>query len=210
MLLLSANGWRLDARRETKAIVTEGNLPFFELAWERFEALCLELLVAEGHGSCRDWGVAGSEQGCDLVSVAPDGRRWITQCKRTRILGAAEAIKEVRKVLAKPPAPPPDVYQLIACCPLGRGPEEKLVKLVNGAFAIRLVGLIELDSWVRRHDKVRRRFLASRGNRGRTGPCLTATPTFRPRGAPCRAGRSLGRDRDRRLDPGDHRPRGCR
>ena len=79
-------------------IWTEGPLPFDRLSPVDFERLCSALLAAEGHTEIRHWGAAGSEQGCDLVSVAKDGRPVVTQCKRVDALGPKDAAVEVRKV----------------------------------------------------------------------------------------------------------------
>ncbi len=50
----------------------------------RFEELCFALLKAKGHQDVRHLGAAGGEGGVDVLSVGPDGKRWVTQCKRYR------------------------------------------------------------------------------------------------------------------------------
>lgn len=134
---------------------TEATLPFERLSPADFERLCFALLAAEGHSRLRHWGAAGSEKGCDLVSVGPDGRRTVTQCKRVSSLGPRDAEGEVRKVLEEPPSPPPEVWALAATCALSRETEERLAKVVSevvgDTFEIRLSGLTELDQLVRRH-----------------------------------------------------------
>ncbi len=47
-----------------------------------------------------------------MISFAPDGKRWVTQCKRVRSFGKADALEEVRKVLEEPPTPALKVYFL--------------------------------------------------------------------------------------------------
>ena len=53
-----------------------------ELDPRRFEVLCAELLKKGGHHYLKRWGLAGSEGGYDILSLGPDGRLWVTQCKR--------------------------------------------------------------------------------------------------------------------------------
>ncbi len=72
---------------------TEHNLPFSELADRRFEQLCCALLESEGHTDVRHWDAAGNEGGCDVVSTAPDGSRWVTQAKRTQSFGPKPAAR---------------------------------------------------------------------------------------------------------------------
>ena len=130
---------------------TEAKLPFNDLSPIDFERLCCALLAAEGHSEIRHWGAAGAEGGCDLVSVDGQGRRQITQCKRVQNFGPADAKKEIRSFLKKPPSPPPEVYGLIATCALSRATEETLEEVVTGAFSVELCGASELDLRVRRH-----------------------------------------------------------
>ena len=130
---------------------TEATLPFERLSAADFERFCCALLAAEGHREVRHWGAAGSEKGCDLVSIDPDGRRVVTQCKRVGSLGPRDAETEVRKVLDEPPSPPPDAYALIATCALSRATEERLEQTVGDAFGVELCGLTDLDRRVRRH-----------------------------------------------------------
>ncbi len=66
---------------------TEHHLPYFELSPVQFEELCFWLLEARLHTETEHWGAAGAEKGVDLISFAPDGRRWVTQCKRVRSFG---------------------------------------------------------------------------------------------------------------------------
>lgn len=56
-------------------------LPFLNISPKAFERFCFALLAAEDHTELRHWGDAGNEKGCDIVSVDPEGRRMVTQCK---------------------------------------------------------------------------------------------------------------------------------
>ena len=148
------------ARNTSKTV--KFNLPFFELSAQRFEQLCFALLKAQGHTYVRHWGAAGGQRGCDLVSTAPDGRRWVTQAKRIQSLGPKAAVQELEKVLAYPPDPEPDVYLLAASCALSRTIEEALWETVyksGRSWQVLLWDLAELDARIRAYPEVRQRFL---------------------------------------------------
>jgi hypothetical protein len=107
----------------------------------RFEELCFALLRTEGHSELRHWGAAGAEGGVDILSNGPDGRRWVTQCKRHRALSAAGAVPELEKVIADPPDPPPAVYLLVATCTISRATDEALRAVAQAApFSLDLAG----------------------------------------------------------------------
>ncbi len=140
---------------------TEHNLPFLELSDQQFEQLCFALLQAEGHRSVRHWGAAGSEGGCDVVSTGADGRRWVTQAKRTKEFGPKSAVAELVKVLEDPPDPEPAGYLLAAACALSRATETALRREISRrgkGWEVRLWGRTELDARVRAHGDLRRRF----------------------------------------------------
>lgn len=76
-------------------IRSEKRLPLANLDPKELEDLCAAVLAAEGHHGVRHWGDAGAERGVDVWSVDADGRRWATQCKRTRV-GPEDAARERR------------------------------------------------------------------------------------------------------------------
>ncbi len=92
----------------------------------RFEELCFALLKAKHHQDVRHLGAAGGERGVDVLSVGPDGKRWVTQCKRYRSLSPSDVRPEVEKVVKEPVDPPPEVYHLVATCGVSRKTEEAL------------------------------------------------------------------------------------
>ncbi len=92
----------------------------------RFEALCFALLKAKGHQDVRHLGAAGGERGVDVLSVGPDERGWVTQCKRYRSLSPSDVRPEVEKVVDEPLAPLPKVYHLVATHDVSRRTEEAL------------------------------------------------------------------------------------
>ena len=117
----------------------------------RFEALCFALLKATGHTEIHPWGDAGNDGGVDLLSIGPDGRRWVTQCKRVLNLSPSRARPELQKVFDQLPQPPPEVYRLVATCPISRKTEEELQSLAhqeqaNGKPAIEIAA-----SWTETH-----------------------------------------------------------
>ncbi len=125
-------------------------LQFHSLSAKAFERFCFALLGAEGHTQLRHLGDAGNDKGCDLISVDPKGRRVVTQCKRVKELGPAEALKEIRKVLADPPEPKPKAWSLLATCALSKNLETR-VKKEAGDLETEFLGRTELEERARRH-----------------------------------------------------------
>ena len=80
---------------------TQHLLPFNSLGPEQFERLCLWLIRREGFTSAEHLGVAGCEQGRDLIGWR-DGKLWAFQCKRIQSFTATTAIREVNKLLELP------------------------------------------------------------------------------------------------------------
>ncbi|MCP4573198.1 MAG: hypothetical protein GY838_12665, partial [bacterium] len=91
------------------------------------------LLKAQGHSEVRHWGAAGAEAGVDILSCGPDGRRWVTQCKRYATLSAGGAVPELQKVIKDPPDPLPEVYRLIATCNISRATDQALQAAAKGS-----------------------------------------------------------------------------
>ncbi len=99
-----------------------------QLKPSRFEELCFALLKAQGHQDVRHLGAAGGERGVDVSSTGPDGRRWVTQCKRHQSLSPSDMRPEIRTVIKKPMDPPPEVYHLVATANVSRATEEALLE----------------------------------------------------------------------------------
>jgi hypothetical protein len=130
----------------------------------RFEELCFALLAAEGHSDLRRWGAAGSESGVDIISRGPDGRCWVTQCKRHVSLSAAGAVPELKKVIDKPPDPLPEVYLLVATCTISRATDEALKDAAQAApFPLEIATTWDETSLVAmlrdQHPELRERFI---------------------------------------------------
>ncbi len=134
----------------------------------RFEELCFALLKAKGHRDVRHLGAAGSERGVDVLSTDPDGRIWVTQCKRYRSLSPGDVKPEIRTVITEPPSPPPAVYHLVATCNVSRATEEALqdaarvapfpLEIAHTWAATELVALLRDD-----HPEIRRNFIEPAG-----------------------------------------------
>ncbi|MCP4592464.1 MAG: restriction endonuclease, partial [bacterium] len=110
----------------------------------RFEELCAALLTAQDHTEVDHWGAAGGDGGVDILSNGPDGRLWVTQCKRKRsaTVTPKAAVAELRKVLDDPPDPPPAVYHLIATCNISRQTYQALEDAAKSApFPLEIAGI---------------------------------------------------------------------
>ncbi len=151
----------------------------------RFEELCCALLRAKGHTEVRHLGASGSERGVDIKSYAPDGRLFITQCKRVRSLSPQNVRPEIRMVITEPLDPPPEIYHLVATCNVSRATEEALedaarvapfpLEIANTWAASELVAMLRDE-----HPKLREEFIGlswrvyATGSRYERSP----TPTF--------------------------------
>jgi tetratricopeptide (TPR) repeat protein len=86
----------------TKPSITKGThlLPYGELSPADFERLCLWLVERKGYLRPEALGVAGNEQGRDVIAyrVTESGEQlWYFQCKRYQEISAATLLKEVKK-----------------------------------------------------------------------------------------------------------------
>lgn len=134
------------------------------LSPRRFEELCLALLAAEGHLEVRHLGASGSDRGVDLLSIGPDGRWWVTQCKRYQKIGPADVTMEIQKVIDEPPEPLPAFYRLAATCDVSRETEKVLREKARLApFSLEVAGswaASELVAMLRdKHPHLREEFI---------------------------------------------------
>jgi hypothetical protein len=93
------------------------DLPFNELTWEQFEALCAALIEAQPVTiNCHLYGVQGDDQqGIDVVATqrgSADNETWAYQCKRYKDYTAGQLKKAVGKM-----AYPADYYVLMLSIP---------------------------------------------------------------------------------------------
>jgi CheY-like chemotaxis protein len=93
------------------------DLPFNELSWEQFEALCSALIEAQSVTiSCHLYGVQGdSQQGIDIVATqrgAQGDEAWAYQCKRYKEYTPARLREAVAKMVY-----PADYYVIILSVP---------------------------------------------------------------------------------------------
>jgi hypothetical protein len=77
-------------------------LPFQELTWENFEALCAALALLDGNPErTRRYGTQGQrQQGIDIYSRLNDGSYVTYQCKKWAAITAADIVDAVDKFLA--------------------------------------------------------------------------------------------------------------
>ncbi|MCG8457423.1 MAG: restriction endonuclease, partial [Holophagales bacterium] len=134
-------------------------LRFDELSPREFEELCLALLMAEGHQT-RHLGAAGRDGGWDGRTIDPDGQIWCVQCKRTRTLSGAEAVRELKKVLDIRDKEPPAVWALMASSDLSKDLETKVRDAGAGRCELRFFGTTEVKDLLAKHPRVRDRFFA--------------------------------------------------
>jgi len=97
-------------------------LPFNKLSPRDFERLCLWLVEREGYERAEHLGLAGREQGRDVVAYkpTPHGEElWYFQCKRYRSINAKTLKDEVDKYLQlaqeKPHLQPVGVVFVVSC-----------------------------------------------------------------------------------------------
>ena len=137
-----------------------------DLKPKRFEELCCALLTAEGH-EVRHVGAAGNDGGIDISTTAPDGARWVIQCKRYEKISPSQAGPEITKVIENPPNLLPTHYRLVATCAVSRAVDEDLeARAAKAPFplevgvswdATRLIGFLR-DTY----PNLREQFISSR------------------------------------------------
>jgi tetratricopeptide (TPR) repeat protein len=136
---------------------TQHELPFEKLSPGDFERLCLDLLQHEGFTDAEHLGAAGSEQGRDIVAWR-DGKLWAFQCKRVRSFGSANALKEIKKVLALPEAERPAVYEFLVTCDVSAKTRKTARDHCAGVMECRFSAVTELDARVNRYPDLVKRF----------------------------------------------------
>ena len=150
---------------------TDHDLPFDELSWKQFEKLCVWLLEEAGYSVVRHKGATGGDGGVDIEAIGADGRLTFAQCKRylqsTRF-GIAEAKKEIRKVLARPPANPlPDAYLLLITRAVRPGSWAALLAEVDGRFHCDYWDITHLDRRLRKDPDTLKRFFRRSARKAR-------------------------------------------
>lgn len=133
-------------------------LPFDKLSPLDFERLCLWLVEREGYVRAEHLGLAGSEQGRDVIAYkpAPGGDElWYFQCKRYASIRAKTLKDEVDKYLAlaeeKPELRPVGVVFVVSCAISAKVREEVGAYCEQHSLAHEVWALTELDMHVKQY-----------------------------------------------------------
>jgi hypothetical protein len=140
---------------------TAHTLPFDKLSPRDFERLCLWLVQREGFDRAEHLGLAGSEQGRDVVAYkpTPHGEElWYFQCKRYGSIHAGTLKREVDKYLElaqeKGHLRPAGVVFVVSCAASANVREEVGDYCQEHGLAHEFWALTELDMRVKRHPEV--------------------------------------------------------
>jgi len=142
-------------------------LSFNRLSPVDFERLCLWLVEREGYARGEHLGLAGSEQGRDVVAYkpAPHGEEeelWYFQCKRYSSIRARTLKDEVDKYLQlveeKPHLRPAGVVFVVSCAVSAKVREQVGDYCQQHGLAHEFWALTELDMRVKRHPDLLREF----------------------------------------------------
>jgi hypothetical protein len=140
-------------------------LYFDRLSPVDFERLCLWLVECEGYTRAEHLGLAGSEQGRDVIAYkpTPDGDElWYFQCKRYKSIGAKTLKDEVDKYLAlakeTPRLLPVGVVFVVSCAVSAKTRGAVVAYCEKHGLAHEFWALTELDMRVKRHPDLLREF----------------------------------------------------
>ena len=140
-------------------------LSFDRLSPTDFERLCLWLVEREGYTKAEHLGLAGSEQGRDVVAYkpTPQGEElWYFQCKRYRSINARtlkdEVDKYLRLVQEKPHLRPTGVAFVVSCAMSARVREEVGDYCEQHGLAYEFWALTELDMRIKHYPDLLREF----------------------------------------------------
>jgi outer membrane protein assembly factor BamB len=140
-------------------------LTFDRLSPVDFERLCLWLVEREGYTRGEHLGLAGSEQGRDVIAYRPTSQGeelWYFQCKRYASINAKTLKGEVDKYLQlveeKPYLRPTGVVFVVSCAVSAKAREEVGDYCAQHGLAHEFWALTELDMRVKRHPDLLREF----------------------------------------------------
>ena len=140
-------------------------LSFDRLSPADFERLCLWLVEREGYTKAEHLGLAGSEQGRDVVAYkpTPQGEElWYFQCKRYRSINVRTLKDEVDKYLRlaqeKPHLRPAGVVFVVSCAMSARVREEIGAYCGQHGLAYEFWALTELDMRIKHYPDLLREF----------------------------------------------------
>jgi len=140
-------------------------LSFDRLSPVDFERLCLWLVEREGYTRAEHLGLAGSEQGRDVVAYKPTlhgEELWYFQCKRYRSINARTLKDEVDKYLRlaeeKPHLQPAGVVFVVSCAVSAKVREEVGAYCEQHDLTYEFWALTELDMRVKQHPDLLQEF----------------------------------------------------
>jgi hypothetical protein len=140
-------------------------LPFDRLSPAEFERLCLWLVVREGYVRAEHYGLAGTEQGRDVIAYRPTDQGdqlWYFQCKRYRTIGAATLKAEVVKyrdlAREKPHLLPVGAVFVVSAAVSARVREQVGAFCQENGMAYAFWALTELDMRCKRHPDLLQEF----------------------------------------------------
>jgi hypothetical protein len=132
-------------------------LPYDQLSPRDFERLCLGLVTRLGYQHVEHLGASGGEQGRD-IQAEMHGKRIIFQCKRVKSFGAADAEKEVDKILGLPAEKRPVELVFLVTCDVSVQARQAAQARSGQAFACSFWAATELDEKVKRYPELVREF----------------------------------------------------
>ena len=142
-------------------------LPFDKLSPDDFERLCLWLVELEGYTQAKHLGLAGGDQGRDIIACKPTLDReelWYFQCKRYRSINAKTLKDEVDKYLRlaqeKPHLRPAGVVFVVSCAVSAKVREQVGAYCEQHGLAHEFWGLTELDMRVKHHPDLLQEFFS--------------------------------------------------
>jgi len=146
-------------------------LPFDRLDPLTFERLCLWLVEAEGYADAAHYGLAGSDDGRDIVALKTRGNRsevWYFQCKRRKRLETSDLTDTVEAITALKDLPKKPIgLVFITTCAVSaqmRDAVEKHAK--QRRLRIHIWAGTELDRKAKRHADLLNEFFGFGSRRG--------------------------------------------
>jgi tetratricopeptide (TPR) repeat protein len=145
-----------------KPDVTKGThlLPYGELSPAEFERLCLWLVERKGYLRPEALGVAGNEQGRDVIAYrATDSgeQLWYFQCKRYQTISAATLTKEVEKyneLVSDDPTKKPFGIVFVTNATLSANAREEVRKFCEPDYECEFWARTELDLHVKKYPDI--------------------------------------------------------
>lgn len=158
---------------------TAHTLPFDKLDASTFERLSLWLVKAKGYLRAEHYGLAGTEQGRDIVAYlqTDDGENlWYFQCKRYREIYASTLKQDVDKIrtlaLAEPDLKPVGIVFIIKCAVTARIRDEVKLYCNSNGIKCEFWAHTELDMYVKEHPLIVQEFFNLQDKTSLTVPAI--------------------------------------